>query len=861
MHRTGGAVLRRSWAAGLFWASAAWAQTPSASQWTIYVANTNCPDYTWVLDERNTRVAIAELVRAHLDEMRRTDPLPPESRSRYNMVAAQEAALFLERYPQRRQELIRRVKEGRLFVSPFLNNSMWGFQSLEAVIRSLYSARRLEREWGVKMDAAAHIEEPSLPWGMASILSGAGIRWLAVAFYDYDSTFKGLTNPPYFTFEGPDGGRIRVVMDRWASLRANYQQGARLLRDARVLPVTLLPKKAQAEYVQAKTPDLERIEREWIAAYARLDNFPLKAFLADGTHGDIAVTSAEQARPFAEAIIAFNQGVGGPKLVNAALPQFFAVVDEAERRKPFLATLRGCFGHSWDVWPVSLARYVAQTRTGETQYLSAEALLALAAHSRPEVLKAVRAQMERAAWVWMMLGDHAWNGSSEANKKENARLRRQWSEELVRLGGELEQRAWTALGLESAEGAVTLFNSLSFPRRELVALEVPAQIAGVGGAPAQRVEEEGRTMLYFVPPPVAPFGFETLRLTEQAAGASTEGVRGAAWELEGPYYKVRVDRTTGGLASVFHKAAGRELVQPGAGRSVGQTLYWDGQERPLSHVQSELAAAGPVLGRLRITGRIGEMLVTTLVTAYAELDRLDFDVRVRKPPGSSQERLTHVFPIASPGAVERIETPGAVVRPYLWPAGDLLDGADQRRFAVQGFVDVSLPAGPGVTIAPLEAYVLRRDLGPVTFEALGNDQNYREVVRDQDGVSEFRFRYALRAHAAGYEGPAAFIWSRSVKTPLLVGRGQGRDRRLPVVQVDPQRAVATCLKPADERGFILRLWETAGKTGPVTLGVSGYRQAVRTDLLERDLERLALTGGRVTVSLPAHGFAAVRLLP
>jgi len=855
------AVVGRCGMAVLWWAFMAWAQTPSASEWTIYVANTNCPDYTWVLDERNTRVAIAELVRAHLDEMRRTDPLAPESRNRYNMVAALEADLFLERYPRRRQELIRRVKEGRLFVSPFLNNSMWGFQSLEAVIRSLYSARRLEREWGVKMDAAAHIEEPCLPWGMASILSGAGIRWLAVAFYDYDSTFKGLTNPPYFVFEGPDGERIRVVMDRWASLRASYQQGARLLRDARMLPPALVPKKARAEYVQAEAPDVERIKKEWIAAYAQLDNFPLKAFLADGTHGDIALGSAEQARPFADAIIRFNQGAGGPKLVNAALPQFFAAVDEAERWKPFLTTLRGCFGHSWDVWPVSLARYVALTRTGEKQYLSAEALLAQASHSRPEVLKAVREQKARAEWVWMMLGDHAWNGANEANKKENARLRRQWSEELVRLGGELEQRAWTALGLEPAAEAVTLFNSLSFPRRELVTLEVPSQIAGLREAPAQRVEEDGRTMLYFVSPSVAPFGLETLHPTEQPAAASTEGVRGAAWELESPYYKVRVDRTSGGLASVFYQPAGRELAQPGAGRSVGQTLYWDGQERPLSEVQSELVAAGPVLGRLRIRGRIGEMRVTTLVTAYAELDRLDFDVRVRKPPGSAQERLTQVFPVAAPGAVERLETPGAVVRPYPRPKGDLLDGADQRRFAVQGFVDVSPPSGPGVTIAPLEAYVLRRDLGPVTFEALGNDQNYREVIRDQDGVSEFRFRYALRAHEAGYEGPAAFMWSRSVTTPLLVGRGQLPGRRLPAIQVDPQRAVATCLKPAEERGIILRLWETAGRAGPMTLNVSGYRRAVRTDLLERDLERLALTGGQVSVRLPAHGFAAVRLLP
>ena len=50
----------------------------SADQvWTIYVANDNCPDYTWGNDERQTRRNFAEIVRSHLDEMNRTDDEPP----------------------------------------------------------------------------------------------------------------------------------------------------------------------------------------------------------------------------------------------------------------------------------------------------------------------------------------------------------------------------------------------------------------------------------------------------------------------------------------------------------------------------------------------------------------------------------------------------------------------------------------------------------------------------------------------------------------------------------------------------------------------------------------------------------------
>ena len=181
----------------------------------------------------------------------------------------------------------------------------------------------------------------------------------------------------------------------------------------------------------------------------------------------------------------------------------------------------------------------------------------------------------------------------------------------------------------------------------------------------------------------------------------------------------------------------------------------------------------------------------------------------------------------------------------------------------------SLPNGPGVTIAPLDAFLLRTDLDPITFEALGNDQNYREVTKDQHGVPSFRFRYSLRAHAGSYNGAQAFAWSRCVASPLMAmpGRlvgGASVPRAAGAIEVDPARAIATCLKPADGPalgGVILRLWETSGQSGPLAIGVRGYRRAIRTDLLERDLEELRIADGKVSVPLRAHGVAAIRLLP
>ena len=195
-----------------------------------------------------------------------------------------------------------------------------------------------------------------------------------------------------------------------------------------------------------------------------------------------------------------------------------------------------------------------------------------------------------------------------------------------------------------------------------------------------------------------------------------------------------------------------------------------------------------------MTGKTEGIDVTDYITVYAALNRVDLDIRIHKPVTTEEQRIVQIFSIQSLGE-ERIETTGAVIRPALQPAGDLLPGADANRFAVQGSVDLSEKSGPGVSIAPLDAFLLRRDLGPVTFEALGNDQNYKEATRDQHGVTDFRFRYALRSPSMPYDGAEVFMWSRSVANPFLVGAGSlaGNSFEQPSIEVDPATGHCNCV--------------------------------------------------------------------
>jgi hypothetical protein len=140
-----------------------------------------------------------------------------------------------------------------------------------------------------------------------------------------------------------------VILDAWASHKANYMQGGHLLQDT------------------------TRIASEWLQHYAGLGAvYPLWTIFASGTHSDINPNSWKQARGFADGIIAYNAtGTNAAKLVNGTLGMFCREVDAVELATPFLPALQGDFGHSWELRPVSLASTAAAARENKRAYLVA----------------------------------------------------------------------------------------------------------------------------------------------------------------------------------------------------------------------------------------------------------------------------------------------------------------------------------------------------------------------------------------------------------------------------------------------------------------------------------------------------------
>ena len=168
------------------------------------------------------------------------------------------------------------------------------------------------------------------------------------------------------------------------------------------------------------------------------------------------------------------------------------------------------------------------------------------------------------------------------------------------------------------------------------------------------------------------------------------------------------------------------------------------------------------------------------------------------------------------------------------------------------------------------------DNSTVLAMAFTNIVDWNEITRDQAGESRFTFRYSLRGHGGGFDPVAAvrFGWEDNNELlPALLPAGQRgglpADLHSFVRVTDDasvyRGAILSTIKPAEEEGLIVRLWEAAGHDAHVGLSVSGLghvKAACLTDHLERDGAALtpdAAGSDRVAIPIRARGIATARL--
>jgi alpha-mannosidase len=458
-------------------------------------------------------------------------------------------------------------------------------------------------------------------------------------------------------------------------------------------------------------------------------------------------------------------------------------------------------------------------------------------------------------------------------------------------GGELLNSALNTIAkridTQGDARAVLIFNSLPWERTDIVSLDA-GYFAGLGhfkildtagqSVPYQLEDEGGTARALFIAERVPGLGYQEYRV---AAGDGSPNfptdlvVNGLT--LANSQLQVVVDPLSGNLKSM--KKIGMETnflreENPGGALEVWEDKppqapagepAWNiylGADNKLDKAESvKVVETGPIRAVVQVKKSFGGSKFAENVVLYSHADRVDFELsvdwhekyrfaKVAFPLNLNSVYATYEVPY---GAIQRFdytlkEDPG--IRLTAPPRG--WEIADRTKFEVAGqrWADVSNQAGDyGATLLNDSKYGFSYQENTLRMSLIrGPRRGYPDYPKDDTWsdqsdnpiVGIHHIKYALVPHRGAWQDANATRRGAEFNTPLLVKSESSHPGELSAtfswLDVEPATVVVESVKKAEDTSeYIVRLYETEGKTSTAVLNFKGTpKTASETDMMEWD---------------------------
>jgi alpha-mannosidase len=849
----------------------------SARKWTVFVVphthlDIGFTDYQGKVAEMQARVIqqAAALIRQHPD-------------FRFSMDGSWDLEQLLNtRPPEKQQEILNMIREGKIAMPAQYCNLLTGYASLETLYRSLYYSKDLAQRYRLPFDYANITDVPTYTGAYPSVLASAGVRyWTGGANNDRAPVFfhEHWNERSPFWWEGPDGKKVLFWYSR------HYMQVQTLFG----LPPMLaaihdsLPIYLQAFSKPTYKPD---------------------AVLIFGTQ----VENTDLVPETATFVDQWNEQYAWPKLRYATFIDFFHYMDE--HYGGTLPIYKGDGGPYWEDGAGSDAFYTAEDRRNQNRALSAE-VLSSATRSVDANLGAPR---ELIADIWrniLLFAEHtwtSWNSISSPDHEEAVKQLEVKDDRATRAKLEIDDlvnRSMSQLAdqIHIPANTLVVFNSLNWRRDAVVETDLfeHAGLTDLTTREAVPLEvlshREGFLRVRFLARDLPAVGYKCFDISYGERGGPAESAPGAG-PVENDFYRITLDAASGAVSSVYDKQLKRELVDTASPYKFGQYLYvtgGDGRTRMIhpdmtlapAKLTVHAAAGGRIVGVRKLPWGRSAVLesralhtprIRTEILLFERQKKIEFRYTVQKAAVTTKEGVYFAFPVAA--AQPRFSY--ATQQGWVDPARDLMKGASLEWFNVQYWM-AAYGGGAAVGIVPVDAPLasfgdINRGAWPGEFHpksatlfsyAMNNywHTNYRAA---QGG--DFAFRYVVTS-AADLEPEAltrlAFESMRPVEVNYVVGQDKpgNPERPLPpegssFLETDqPDVALITWKQAEDGDGVILRLQETAGRAtnAVVHFPRAAVRSANVCSAVEGSGGTLAANGHAVTVRLGPWEVVTVRV--
>ena len=680
-----------------------------------------------------------------------TDGFPEESRFRYTIEQGWSLMHFLEhRPPEVCEEMMRRMREGRIEVNAFLGNEATELLGPEEMVRMLYPVFALKRDHGIQVVSAEHNDIPGISWGVAAAMAGAGIKYFAPALPDYfrwgpqyhtfwdEQAVCPQSRPYAFHWEAPNGVKTLFWYGR---------QGAGGDIDTSLSSVP--------EY-------LEKLEET---------DYPYDVlrYLVMGGFRDNAPPRVE----FAHSCRDWNSKWAYPRLVQSLNSRFFPALEQQLGDVPtFRGELPGTdysSAASCTAYPSSL------NRVTHDQLLAAERFATVASELTPYSYPSET--LDEAYYCVLMNDEHAWGLAHPTGPGHEAAIA-QHCEFAYRAAG-LAHDVLTKAVNEIADHVArrddgyhaVVFNPLNWGRTDVVAVpgkpthpcarpmkpipgagpptqlwapevsnrnlvEIPSDVIKAGleitdVAARKTVPYEvfevtdpqapvpyaayryglgqynpvDNIEVRFTARDVPPLGCKLYRIAPADKRSFRSGVKVRERTLENKFYRVELDARTGAIRSILDKELDRELVDGSADHGANQIVLRSSVTAEVMTSDAatiEIGRTGPVSGSLIArTQAPGCPQIAQEVILYSGIKRIDIANRVLKDSTPLLETF-FAFPFAYDKPNFKYEGPLSVIEPLV----DQFPGSNTEYYAVQHWADVS-DRRSGVTLTSIDAPIMQ----------------------------------------------------------------------------------------------------------------------------------------------------------
>ena len=818
-------------------------------QFTIRAIGNSHIDMAWLWPWTETVEVVRNTFQSVLDLMREYPDF------KFTMSSARTYEWMQEKYPDMFEQIKQRIKEGRweviggMWVEPDLN-----MPDGESLVRQILVGKRYFRKnFGADIRIGWNPDSFGYNWQLPQIYKKSGIDYFVTSKLLWATDY---TKFPYrlFWWEAPDGSRLLTYFPHEYANDFNPQQ---ITRDLSVYAPLIYGNKTT-------------------------DSPQMLYLYGIGDHGGGPTrTMLDQANRLRDPNTVF------PKIDFSTAKQFFADLNQqfpnltvpTWKDELYFEYHRGVYTTQADT--------KQRIRHDEELMLDAEKYASLASlFGRPYA-------QDQFELTWKnLLFDHFHDimpGSGIAvnylDAKRNLEDVARSANEIT--GGALDEIV-AHINTQGDGVPVVIFNSLSWPRKEPIEVEVqlpgPAKQIRVVDTTGTLVEHQLLAMdattnrahvLILANEPALGYRTYFVRsaltsgVPPNVINGQLQSVRASGTTLENGYLRVTVDPQTGCMTSLFDLRTQTEaLALPETDTGGPKTLLcgnllqafydkpkqWDAwnidsdfekQHWDLDKADEvKMIESGPLRAVIRVKKHFQNSSFVQDITMYAGVPRVD--VKMQAEWHEKHILLKVAFPLSAHNDKATFEIPyGSIERPTTRNTA-----AEEAKFEVpaQRWADLS-DSKHGFSLLNDSKYGYDVK-GNVLRLSLLRSPEWPDPHADE---GHHEFTYSLYAHAGSWRDALTVRRGYELNYKLLAMPSQKHEGTLPsqhsFVQVEPDNVVLTAIKKSeDDNSLVLRFYEWAGREADVKLRLpAGMQAASEIDLMEEPTVDLAVRDDAITV--------------